>query len=523
LCSPVMLNEVWMTSRTRRILLPSVALLLVATALVSILDLRRTGAGPSEHVVELANSFERLHTLEFPGLVDLAWSPDSNTLATESQQGSLTFWNVITGQPITSSNEENFARGITWSPDGEIVAVNGYTNTIRLLDGATYQPVRSVTVPTPEPSRLNEKLAYPLFFPEPVGWLPNTYDLISLDSVLLRASTLPNEMGNASYTNMHLWDADTGSLLCGVPISSDESATGLAAKALSPDGSTLATITQTWVQDKLSYGLKLWEVRTCQLIRFIEDIPLGKFDFSLSDEQLAWSPDGSMIAYGAENLAVNLLNVSTGKVERSLPETVPLTYTPTPPPTIRPWPTYPPTPVSTIPVPRRTDVAFGPVSTRPPPGFTPATPTSIFSPTPSETPTPAPTPTADREVYSSILQIAWSPDERTLLVHDWNAIRLWDTRTGKLLQFIGFDSQSYPQWSPDGSLLIASGPDDIAILDPVTGSHVGKLPVRHGRNLIWSPNGRVFAVASSGSPGNVEIWRVKDSPPADNSSQEVAP
>lgn len=497
---------------------------LTVAVILFMLNLRQFGGKPSEHAVRLATSFEHLHTLEAPGAFHTNWSPDSNTLVTASQEGRLTFWDVATGQPISSTNEGTFTHSIKWAPDGKIIALDGYTNTIRLIESSTYRLLRRIIVPTPKPSRIYTKeLAYPLFYTQLLGWLPNTHNLISLDTIQLRASTLPHEPIPAAFTDMHLWDADTGNLQCTIPLASTDDATNLVAKALSPDGRTLATVTQTRIQKKLSNSLKLWDVTTCQLIRSIEDVPLGKFDFSLADGQLAWSPDGSMLAFGADNLAVNILNVSTGEVERSLPETVPLTFTPTPLPTIRPRPTYPPTPVSTIPEPVRTDIVRGPISTIPPPGFTPSTPTSIFSPTSSQTPTPAPTPTADKEVYSWILRIAWSPDGRTLLVHDWNAMRLWDTATGKLLHFIGSDSQSYPQWSPDGRLLISSGSDNIMFWDPVTGSQVGKLPINHAGRLAWSPNGRAFAVALGGTPGKVEIWGVKDNPPSATLNQVIKP
>jgi WD40 repeat protein len=71
-------------------------------------------------------------------VVDLAFSPDGNRLATASADGTAKVWDVSTGsgrteQPLTLYNPDRaLVTSVAFSPDGTRLAVTSYDGTLRI-------------------------------------------------------------------------------------------------------------------------------------------------------------------------------------------------------------------------------------------------------------------------------------------------------------------------------------------------------------------------------------------------------
>ena len=93
-----------------------------------------------------------------------AFSPQGDTVATGSADGSLVFWDTATGKERgrvsiaalgPAGYVSNMITAIAFAPDGKTLAATPQDQTVRLLDGATkkeknglrgQRPVRSVVI-----------------------------------------------------------------------------------------------------------------------------------------------------------------------------------------------------------------------------------------------------------------------------------------------------------------------------------------------------------------------------------------
>ena len=88
-----------------------------------------------------------LHTLQgHRGRVyGVAFSPDSQQLATASDDGTLRLWDPATGQPLhTLQRPPSRVYGVAFSPDSQQLATVGDDGTVRLWDPATGQPLHTL-------------------------------------------------------------------------------------------------------------------------------------------------------------------------------------------------------------------------------------------------------------------------------------------------------------------------------------------------------------------------------------------
>ena len=229
--------------------------------------------------------------------------------------------------------------------------------------------------------------------------------------------------------------------------------------AFSPDGSMLAT-------GSLDDTTRLWDARSGKLLQRLEhDGPV------LS---LAFSPDGSMLATGSEDNMARLWDVRTGKKLHKLEHDD--------------W-------VDTL--------AFSPDGSKLATGSLDNT-TSLWDVRTGKK-------LQSLEHYGEVNALAFSPDGSMLATGGLNkTARLWDVATGKELHKLEHDDWvDTLAFSPDGSRLATGSYDKTARLwDVQTGKELLRL-VHDGlvNGLTFSPDGSKLAT-SSGS-GMVQLWDVQ--------------
>ena len=94
------------------------------------------------------NTGKCLHVLEghLAGISTLAWSPDSNTIASGSDDKSIRLWDAITGKayPHPLRGHHNYVSTIAFSPKGNMLVSGSYDEAVFLWDVRTGRIMRSL-------------------------------------------------------------------------------------------------------------------------------------------------------------------------------------------------------------------------------------------------------------------------------------------------------------------------------------------------------------------------------------------
>ena len=220
---------------------------------------------PLVRLFDVATGAEH-HQITRPSFaLDVAFSPDSATLALGAQDGDASLWDVATGKLVRELPGPNkYVRALAWSPDGKTLATGDLHDekqavAIRLWDPATGKERRQM--------QMKDAWGLP-------GSLAFTADGQTLVS-------------GGSDSVIRLWDPATGL--------EKSPAAGLPGPvwhlAVSPDGKTLAYSTR---------GIALWDLAAG---REVGTLPGHHWSF-------AFSPDGKTLAGGNDVNALNVWDVA---------------------------------------------------------------------------------------------------------------------------------------------------------------------------------------------------------------------
>jgi WD40 repeat protein len=425
-----------------------------------------SGSADSTIVLWDADSGKQLQTLRSEQRVirALAFTRDGKQLLSGGEDNSLRLWDLDSGKELRRfAGHRDPVRSVAVSPDGQFLASGSWDTTIRLWEFATGKMLREFTGHTPR------ERSSGAFGPSPVAFSP--------DGKLLAAGT--------DDSKVSLWDVASGKLERRLPCLEDPAGQKAGQKdsgrmhtmAFSPDGKTLAT-------GNGRHALWLWDVQTGKLR---QQRP-GKLSTTFNGwhcggiQSVAYAPDGKMVAFVEDN-RVSLFDSRSGQELQQ------------------------------------------------PPGQAGAITATLFSADGKRLVTVSED-QVQRLVEWDLASgqtlrplrgyldwahlFALSPDRKTLVGTGNQALRLFDTGTGKELHRIPLpipdrsSSLETVAYSPDGKWIAGAGNLDdgsIRIWDPATGKQVHKLE-GHGQRVFcldFSADSKLL-----GSHGTDQLLRLHD-------------
>jgi WD40 repeat protein len=216
-------------------------------------------------IVDVASGRETHKLIASDGIEWASFLPDGKTILTESEKGTLTFWDVASGKQLrTIGKSAQSLESIAYSPDGKSLATGSQDETVRLWDLTGDKGVRKIGKHAGTVSS--------------VAYSPDGKSLASGDD----------------EGSLHQWDIASGKEIRKFK----ELTRGISSVAYSPDGKLLATASY----DSIT---RIWDVAT------------GKERHKLKSESyvnaVAFSPDGKTLASAGDDHIVQLWDVASGK------------------------------------------------------------------------------------------------------------------------------------------------------------------------------------------------------------------
>ena len=413
---------------------------------------------------------------------NLAFSPDSSLLASCGMEAAVCVFDTQSGTNLHRLDHPAAVRGVTWSPDGKLLASSCFDGQLRLWE-------RRETSPSTGSEHFRLSTSWEMSPAVSLAFAPDGQTLAS-----------------AGWDQkIRLWEVESGRLL-----HTFEGETNMMSRvAWSPDGRTLAgcsyekTIhvfdvaqrrhlltllghtfdvadiaftpdSQNLLSGSTDGGLRVWDVQSGECVRVIQG-------YAVSLYGLDWSPDSTCLVSGGTDGCVSIWKASG----ESLPgELYGHTWT-----------------VSGAgwsPDGRCVASSGWDMTIR---MWDPASHTSVQT---------------FADLAAPLTSLAWSPDGSELAAGTLRqGMYVWDVREG-VLRWVGERGQAVffsVAWSPDGSLLAGGGEDgSIYLWKSADGTLQERLQGHHGHvmSIAWSPDGTRLASGSAKSgKGELFVWNVQ--------------
>ncbi|MFB2891319.1 CHAT domain-containing protein [Aerosakkonemataceae cyanobacterium BLCC-F50] len=358
----------------------------------------------------------------------VSFSPDGKLLATGSRDKTVKLWDTTTGKQIkTLTGHKNWVNAVSFSPNGKLLATGSQDNTVKLWDITTGKEIKTLTGHT--------NCVWGVSF--------------SPDGKLLAS-------GSDDKT-VKLWDTSTGKEIKTLTGHTDK----VWGVSFSPDGKLLAT-------GSSDQTVKLWDTSTGKEIKTLTGHTTGVYPVS-------FSPNGKLLATGSADKTVKLWDTTTGKQIKTLSGHTNWVY----------------------------GVSFSPN------GKLLATGSADNTVKLWDTSTGKVIKTLSGHT-NWVKAVSFSPDGQRLATGSGdNTVKLWDTSTGKVIKTLSGHTNrvNAVSFSPDGQRLATGSADNtVKLWDTSTGKQIKTLSGHTNtvRAVSFSPDGKRLATGSGDN--TVKLW-----------------
>lgn len=292
-----------------RISVPALALRVVCLAVVVSWSISLKAQNVQQQKQQAELYIQTGHT---DAVLSIAFSPDGKTLASASSDHTIKLWDTASGIELrTLYGHEDVVQAVAFSPDGKLLASGSYDSTIRFWDVISGKEIRSIKVKMVTYPRSFRSVA---FSPDGKSLLTSydhheikTWDVTtgselhsfsSSNSVFANAVFSPDGRvlaGVQDFKTIKLWDAQSGRELRSLTSYPDT----VGAIAFSPDGRTLAGAGNSGI-------IKLWDIIDGREIQTIAG--------HTSDvRSVAFSPDGEKLVSTSSDKSVKVWDTKSGR------------------------------------------------------------------------------------------------------------------------------------------------------------------------------------------------------------------
>ncbi|KAJ5724568.1 hypothetical protein N7493_006296 [Penicillium malachiteum] len=238
-------------------------------------DSQTVASGSDDKTIKLwdTKTGKELQTLEghSDSVQSVAFSPDGQTVASGSSDMTIKLWDTKTGKELqTLEGHSHWVGSVTFSPDGQTVASGSDDKTIKLWDAKTGKELQTLEGHSD--------------WVRSVAFSPDSQTVAS----------------GSNDTTIKLWDVKTGKELQTL----EGHSYWVQSVAFSPDGQTVASGSD----DKT---IKLWDAKTGKELQTLE----GHSHWVRS---VAFSPDSQTVASGSDDKTIKLWDAKTGKELQTL-------------------------------------------------------------------------------------------------------------------------------------------------------------------------------------------------------------
>ena len=279
-------------------------------------DGKTIATSSSDHTVMLWDAYTGGHKTTLKGHSDsvgpISYSPDGKTIASAGRDNTVRLRDAQTGkQIITFNGHTNCIESLAYSPDGKIIATGSQDNTVRFWDVHTGTQITTLNGDTKRVMSLafspDGKSIVTASWDKTVRlWDAHTgeQDMILFPNLLaLSVDYSPdgNTLAITGSTSVRFWDTQTGQ---SKPAIIGHIRAGLEGITFAPDGKTIA-----FGDNELN--VQLWDVNTTQP-KMVLSGHTGHV------RSIAFAPDGNTIASGSYDKTAKVWDANTGHTLNTL-------------------------------------------------------------------------------------------------------------------------------------------------------------------------------------------------------------